>query len=285
MRPSSRPALLGSAALALALSLALTTEAAAGSSRAVIHPSAALSRVVLNYEAPLTLPDGAPVELAPLEKAVIAAATTDFAYLRYESQDDLGGFEPAPIGRLIATVGGRAVGKGPASAQLPLIGKAGKGTTVFGLIPSSPTSTIPARTPTTTVPKTVPTTTAPPAPLHIKMTNSHNAAPLITAVNMAPGDTASDTVVIANAGTVPFTVTLQATSSNSPLASLLQLTISVVGGSQLYTGPLSASGVRIARLGVGQSIELDVALHLRKRAGNEFQNQKVSMDLSWTGQG
>ncbi|MHB1989076.1 MAG: hypothetical protein ACYCSF_14050 [Acidimicrobiales bacterium] len=273
--------------------LARPVTAGAVAPSSVQHPSAALTRISLDYQAPLTLPDGRTAVLVPLEQGLIAAAEADFAYLRYLTTDDLGGFAPAPLGRFADTASGRTIGAGRSTAAIPFLSKVGDKVTVFGYQPGTPPPppTVPPTTPTTTVPPTtivpptttVPTTTVP--PLFIAMTNNHGNHALIHATNMAPGDSASEIVVLANAGTVPFGLSMQAIGSQNALARALILVVSFAGGPVLYSGPLSASGVRIEHLVVGQSVQLRVTLHLPLDAGNDLQSKSVTLDLIWNGVG
>jgi hypothetical protein len=97
----------------------------------------------LDYEDPLNGPDGKPTQLAPLGQGVIMAATRDQTYLAFERLDDLGGFVPAPIGRLTLTTGGHDVlSPGTHKPQIPLFQQAAGGKVqsfTFTGNPSGPT--------------------------------------------------------------------------------------------------------------------------------------------------
>lgn len=295
MKRFSSPARAGvitalTAAVAGTLCSFALSPAGAATNPTVQHPSKLLTRIVLDYQTALKEPDGMDASLPGLEQAVEPAAEADFAYLRYETRGDLGGFEPAPRGRFVSLTTGRAVGNGPSVANIPLLARAGKDTTVFGLRPGAPSTTLPPTT-TTTIPSTsttvptIPTTTRPPPSLYLKMRNNHGSQALLDATNMAPGDTASRTVTLSNVGTIPFTLSLQTAGSSNALARLLTLrVVAVVSGNVLYHGSLNASGVRIANLAVNQSIELVVSLHLPRDAGNSLQNQTVKLNLFWNGE-
>ncbi len=110
----------------------------------IARPNPVTYPIRLDYESPLPGPDGKPAILAPLGEGVIIAATNDEAYLAYEKQDDLGGFMPAPIGRLTLTTGGHDVlSPGTHKPQIPLFessaGGKVKSFTFTGAPPSGPT--------------------------------------------------------------------------------------------------------------------------------------------------
>lgn len=298
----SRRLRYGAAALVAAAGVASFTMAAAATGGSLERPDSHLSHIYLRYKTPLQYPNGSLATSPPLSPAVIPAAEADFTYLSFEQVSDLGGFEPAPIGEYLSGTTGHAVANGPRQAHVPFLGGAGRnGTKIYGFVhgltppttvPTPPPSTIPTPpTTSTTVPgapsSTTTTTTTLPVrpPLYIKMTNNHNRHPLIRATNMAPGDVARETVVLGNRGDVPFVVRLRTVGSSNALARQLRLTVRVVGGSLLYSGRLSASGVRIARLSPGQSIDLWVSLRLPRSAGNGLQLRRVRLDLYWSGQG
>lgn len=278
-----RAALAGAAAAGIVIALA---RPAAASLPAPARPVGHLARLQLDYETPLEYPGGRPATAPALEAGVVAASEADFSFLRYETVGDLGGFVPAPIGRYLTGTVGRAVGNGPRIPHVPFLGKAGQGIKVYGFVPGKtprvPTTTAPAGPPP---PVTTTTVVSPPTPLYIEMTNNHDKHPVIDATNMAPGDTVRETVVIGNAGTVPFDVTLRSLGDTGALARDLRLTVAVIGGPVLYSGGLDASAVPIGHLGVGQSIDLDISLHLPSSAGNALQQKSARVGLFWTGEG
>jgi hypothetical protein len=303
MRTSARRRRLAWAAYLIALAGTIGLFNAApgfAATYAPLRPLHSLSHLVLRYETPLSFPNGALATAAPLSNAIIKAAHADFDYLHYETVGDLGGFEPAPIGKYLTGTTGHAVGNGPRIPHVPFLGAAGHGTKVYGFIhglgpttttiPSGPTTTtIPSgATTTTTVPRgtstTTPTSPQRP-PLYIDMTNNHNHHPVLNARNMEPGSTASETVVIGNHGKVPFVVRLRSVGSTNALAKTLRLTVAVVGGRVLYSGKISTRGVRIGYLPIGHSFDLRISLHLPRSAGNSFQLKQAKLDLYWTGQG
>ena len=89
----------------------------------IARPDPVTYPIKLDYEDPL------PGSLAPLGQGVIMASTRDEAYLAFERRDDLGGFVPAPIGRLTLTTGGHDVLTSPGThkPQIPLFQQAAGG--------------------------------------------------------------------------------------------------------------------------------------------------------------
>ena len=59
----------------------------------------------------------------------------------------------------------------------------------------------------------------------LTMTNNKNAAAVITATNIKPGDTGSSTVVIANSGNIPLTVRLTQSAVVQGASSFLKINI------------------------------------------------------------
>ncbi len=135
--------------IALGIGLALAAGAAATGGLAasetspahVARPNPALAPVRLDYINPLRTPDGRPATLAPLRRTVIAHALADHDFLAYQRRDDLGGFLPAPIGRLAFSGGGRAlVGLGPGRPQIPQFERTAEGrVSSFAFLGEAPT--------------------------------------------------------------------------------------------------------------------------------------------------
>jgi len=105
----------------------------------IARPDPVTYPIKLDYENPL------PGSLAPLGQGAIMASTRDEAYLAFERRDDLGGFVPAPIGRLTLTTGGHDVlSPGTYKAQIPLFQtSAGGKVSSFTFIGSPPNTTPP----------------------------------------------------------------------------------------------------------------------------------------------
>jgi hypothetical protein len=132
------------AALAVALGALAAPALAHAAKPPIARPNPVVYPVRLDYADPLLGPDGKPATLAPLSQSVIMAATRDQAYLAFERQDDLGGFTPAPIGKLALSSGGRDVlSPGTHKPQIPLFQQAAGGKvssfTFTGSPPSGPT--------------------------------------------------------------------------------------------------------------------------------------------------
>lgn len=75
----------------------------------LFRPNPVLSTPMADYVAPITAPGGGPATLLPLNPAVIAQAVADQQYLQFIRTDDLGGFDPAPIGTSALVGTGRTV--------------------------------------------------------------------------------------------------------------------------------------------------------------------------------
>jgi hypothetical protein len=121
------------------------------------------------------------------------------------------------------------------------------------------------------------------------MTNDHNGEAVITATNMAPGDSATEEVTIGNDGTVPFELYVQSTLSSvrNALTSALTLTITRSSDNLLiYRGALSSgAAIPIENLAVNGSTKFNASLSLSASAGNGLQSLSASVDLVWSGQG
>ena len=116
---------------------ALAVPALARAAPPIARPDPVTYPIKLDYEDPL------PGSLAPLGQGAILASTRDQAYLAFERRDDLGGFVPAPIGRLTLTTGGHDVlSPGTHKAQIPLFQRSAGGkinSFTFTGAPSGPT--------------------------------------------------------------------------------------------------------------------------------------------------
>lgn len=93
----------------------------------IARPNPAVYAIRLDYITPPQTPTGEVASLPPLLPAATAAAVADQQYLAFRVRDDLGGFVPAPVGRLVFTGGGHAVVGVPGKAQIPLFAQAASG--------------------------------------------------------------------------------------------------------------------------------------------------------------
>ena len=110
------------AALATVLG-ALAAPALAHAAPPVARPNPALVGIRLDYVSALP----APGILQPLGQSVIVAATDDEAFLRFRQADDLGGFMPAPVGKLALSSGGRDIHPHAFPPEIPLFARAAGG--------------------------------------------------------------------------------------------------------------------------------------------------------------
>jgi hypothetical protein len=107
------------AALATVLG-ALAAPALAHAAAPLARPNPALVGIRLDYVNALP----APGTLQPLGQSVIVAAIDDEAFLRFRQPDDLGGFIPAPIGKLALSSGGRDIHPHAFAPEIPLFAHA-----------------------------------------------------------------------------------------------------------------------------------------------------------------
>jgi hypothetical protein len=99
----------------------LAAPALAHAAPPIARPNPAVYPIQLDYESPLASPNGGSATLAALGQGAILAATRDRASLAFGARGDLGGFVPAPIGKLALSGGGRdMLVRGPREAQIPL---------------------------------------------------------------------------------------------------------------------------------------------------------------------
>jgi hypothetical protein len=99
---------------------ALAAPALAQAAPSVARPNPALVGIRLDYVNALP----APGILQPLGQSVIVAATDDAAFLRFRQLDDLGGFMPAPVGKLALSSGGRDIHPHTFAPEIPLFAHA-----------------------------------------------------------------------------------------------------------------------------------------------------------------
>ncbi len=102
---------------------ALAAPALAHAAAPVARPNPALVGIRLDYVNALP----APGTLQPLGQSVIVAAMDDEAFLRFRQPDDLGGFMPAPIGKLALSSGGRDIHPHAFVSEIPLFAHTARG--------------------------------------------------------------------------------------------------------------------------------------------------------------
>jgi hypothetical protein len=118
------------------------------------------------------------------------------------------------------------------------------------------------------------------------MTNSRKGHDVVSASNLAPGDTITDTVTIGNAGTTAFVLSLRTTTTSlDALAGELHLTITKLGSpaTVIESGGLSGAANDIETLRPGKSTVFAVSISLPATAGNNVQDQSATVDLTWSG--
>ena len=153
-------------------------------------------------------------------------------------------------------------------------------------------------TPTTTT-TTTPTTTvvaAPPPPPPPSSCGTiglsivvDKADCRIYAVNMAPGDSASERVTITNQADQAFTLSLRALGTQNRLWNGLQMGVWQVGTAA--PSPLPALLLwttqqnPLTTLQPGQSITYEIELYLPPTAGNDDQGLAATIDFNWEATG
>jgi hypothetical protein len=106
-------------ALAAGVAAAVTAHAAHAAPH-LFRPNPVLSTPTPDYVASIAAPGGGPAVLAPLSPAVTAQAVADQQLLHFIRTDDLGGFNPAPVGDSALAGGGRTVvGAAAGKPQIP----------------------------------------------------------------------------------------------------------------------------------------------------------------------
>jgi hypothetical protein len=167
---------------------------------------------------------------------------------------------------------------------------------------TTPTTTTPATTTTPTTTTTTPTTTTtggggggtPPPPTSSCGTiglsiQSDLAGCRITAVNMAPGDSAFEVMTIKNESDGPFTLSLRASGTPNKLWDDLQMGVWEVGSPA--PSPLPAllwwtlQENQLTTLQPGQTVSFHIELALPATAGNGDQGFGATIDFNWHAQG
>ena len=84
------------------------------------RPNPTFTSIPLDYIKPLPTPTGGVAIVPPLSEKATQAAVADQQRLTYRLRDDLGGFIPAPLGKLALSSGGHEVVGSRGKAQIPL---------------------------------------------------------------------------------------------------------------------------------------------------------------------
>lgn len=160
-------------------------------------------------------------------------------------------------------------------------------------IPGSPTPT-PTSAPTATpTPSTTPGPTDLPAPTRtptptptLAISTDRGATAAVNLNDLVPGDTIVRTITVRNSGVLAFRYTVSATQTASTLlwtntADGLQLTVTTLGGSTLYGGPLSSLGsvAGPSILAPGTTETLRYTFAFPASAGASFQGQRQDLTL------
>ncbi len=162
------------------------------------------------------------------------------------------------------------------------------------------TTTTTATTTTTTTPTTTPappTTTTTPGggggqpscgSADIAITGTPSAC-RIDAMNMAPGDSASEVLTITNTSGTAYTLSLKASGAHNALWDDLQLGVWEQGDPPPTPLPSLMSWTAafnpLRTLAPGQSVTYVVQLHLPTSAGNDVQNLAAVIDFTWRATG
>lgn len=120
----------------------------------------------------------------------------------------------------------------------------------------------------------------------LKMKANNVADDFLTLTNMLPGDSISDSVIIENAGTVPFDLTVSVSAADSNLLVTdpengLQLRVATTDQT-LYEGPLGGAETHPLTVDRGDSVEIFLSVTLPMDAGNEFQGLANDLTFHFT---
>lgn len=115
---------------------------------------------------------------------------------------------------------------------------------------------------------------------------SDHASCRIYAVNMEPGQSASETMTIRDEAGVPFTLSLRASGEENRLWQDLRMGVWQVGGAAPDPLPAllwwTAQDNVLTTLQPGQEVAYEVELYLPGIAGNEDQGKTALIDLTWS---
>jgi len=110
------------------------------------------------------------------------------------------------------------------------------------------------------------------------------SGPVFDLGNLAPGDSASGSVRIANTGSAPGTFVLSAAvNGDAKLASSLVLTVADDTGRIAYRGPLAGlAGEALGTFAPAEAHAYKVSVALPSTAGNELQGLSAGASFSWS---
>lgn len=110
------------------------------------------------------------------------------------------------------------------------------------------------------------------------------AGPVFDLAGLAPGQKASDKVLIANAGSAPGAFVLSAAvSGDAKLASSLVLTVADETGRIAYEGPLAGlAGDALGTFAPAEAHTYQLSVALPGTAGNELQGLSAGASFSWS---
>ena len=110
------------------------------------------------------------------------------------------------------------------------------------------------------------------------------SGPVFDLGNLAPGDSASGSVRIANTGSAPGTFVLSAAvNGDAKLASSLVLTVADDTGRIAYRGPLAGlAGEALGTFAPAEAHTYKLSVALPSTAGNELQGVSARVSFSWS---
>jgi spore coat-associated protein N len=131
------------------------------------------------------------------------------------------------------------------------------------------------------------------AAAQVLQTNSKNGSAIVTAENMKPGDTVSDTVTIANPTGAPAAYVLSTSNlvdtpaaGGAKLSERLQIAIEDSKGATVYAGPIGAAGERqLGSFAGGESRTYRFTVSFPKGSdGNALAGARMSVEFDWLAQ-
>lgn len=121
----------------------------------------------------------------------------------------------------------------------------------------------------------------------LEITSDHSTC-RIYAVNMAPGQSASEVMTIRNEAGVPVTLSLRAGGEENRFWNDLRMGVWPVGAAAPEPLPellwWTTQENRLSTLQAGQAISYEIELYLPSSAGNEDQGQAAVIDFTWHAQ-